>query len=150
MFGEIVSWLLSGSKGSVLGHAPSLNYVSMMVQKVAVLAGLKYFARPGIFFADISGGLQPPEVLKDRLIEFVIDDGQAQIFKVLLELRLRNDVASWGTVQFLDRQDSLLDLFPDIFFKLATRLDVWMVSEVKAFFNLSKVSSFFSQLHLAP
>lgn len=75
MFGEIVSWLLSSSKRSILRHAASFYNVPMVVQQIAVLARLEYLARPRILFTNIDRRLQFPKVLKYRLIEFIINDG---------------------------------------------------------------------------
>lgn len=75
MFGEIVSWLLSSSKRSILRHTASFYNVPMVVQQIAVFARLEYLARPRILFTNIDGRLQFPKVLKYRLIEFIVDDG---------------------------------------------------------------------------
>ena len=65
---------MGGPKGSVLGHAPALDHVPVVIQEVAVLRIFKDLPRARVFLADVGRGVHPPEIMKDRLVQAVVYD----------------------------------------------------------------------------
>ena len=150
MLSEIVCRVLGSTKGSILGHTSSLNYVSVMVQKIAVLCWLEYLSWSCVFLAYICWGIYSPEVLKDWFIESVIYDRKTEVLDVFVKLWFWDWVASWWTIEFLDHENCLLDFLPDIILVFSSILYIRMISKVESFLYFTKICCFFGYFHLTP
>ncbi len=57
-------------------------------------------------------------MIEDGFEEFVVNDGEAQLLNILLELCLGNRIFPGGAIKLLDGQDGFLHFLPDVFLVL--------------------------------
>ena len=88
--------------------------------------------------------------MKDGLVEPIVNDGETEVFQVLVEFGLGDSVAAGRAVELLDDEDGLLDLLPNVFLVLATVLNVGVVAEIDYLLNFSEVCGLLRQPDLVP
>ena len=147
---EVVGRVVRGAKRSVLRHASALHCVSVVVHQVAILARVEYLSRARILLADIARRLQPPEVEQDGLVQLVVDDREAQVLQVFVELCFGYGVAPGGSIELLNGEDSFLHFLPDVLVVLAAVLDVGVIAKVEALLDPAEVGGLLGELDLVP
>jgi hypothetical protein len=73
-----------------------------MIHKIAFLGWIEHFSRPCVLFSDVDGVIQLPKMVKHRLEEPIIDDGQAQMLDIFLKFASSDGIFSCGTIKFLN------------------------------------------------
>ena len=141
MLGKVCSRLHWSSKGSILRHWTSLNCISMVVHQVSFFWRVKHLSWTSVLLSNIHWILQSPEVIKHGFKKLIVDDGQTKMLDIFFEFSLCYGVLSCSTVQFLDGQNSLLHLLPNVFFVFAGILNIRMVSKVKSLFERAKTGA---------
>ena len=141
---------MGGPERCVLGDTSALDNIPVVVEEVAILGIFEDLPRSCVFLADVGRGIYPPEIVKDGLVEPIVNNGQTEIFHVLVKFGLGDGVAAGRAVQLLDDEDGLLDFLPDVFLVLAAILDVGVVAEVDYLLNFSEIGGLLRQSDLVP
>ena len=150
MLREVGSWFVGGPERCVLGDTSALDNIPVVVEEVAILGIFEDLPRSCVFLADVGRGIHPPEIVKDGLVEPIVNNGQTEIFHVLVKFGLGDGVAAGRAVQLLDDEDGLLNFLPDVFLVLAAVLNVGVVAEVDYLLNFSEIGGLLRQSDLIP